>query len=1232
MAALWTHDAHLPETTIDEPARVRNLIELGEIVPIEATFLTKRGASFRQAVEAAERRMDSPGSGFCAIDIRSARKRGVRPLPLRHDGEHGVDLGAIEHPASTETIGEGVIGRVALAERAERRATEAGHVETQEPASDRIARWQTRLLDLSLRNRLLNFRNTGRTLNLSVPSLAALEDELADGARFTLHPRSDTSEAFLREQLAAGQLHAEETTAEADKRLLTLYRTAKSSIEETGANVLYLAMGMLKWYESEQAEQPRLAPLVLLPITLTRTSTGSGYAYAIRLSDEPLRPNVTLLEKLRCDFGIDTSGLEDLPEDERGLDVDLILRDFRTSIRESARWEVLESAAIGLFSFNKFLMWKDLKDNIGRLRENRLVTHLVEGTDERFETAAFPLPEELDDRVSPGDMLCTRDADSSQLAAVRAVAEGRTFVLEGPPGTGKSQTIANIIADSLAHGKRVLFVAEKMAALSVVRSRLEQDGLGPFCLELHSAKSSKREVLAQLDDALAVEDSAVPEDWSRLCEDLGDTRRRLNDYVREMHRPRPSGESLHRMLGRLSLIGEGPTVSPPGERVAETTAEQLSEWTRCVAELQQRAVPVHPIAEFPLREIGCSEWSYALPDEAREVITRCSAALTTLSRAVDSFAAAIGYSADTAAASHDAVQLVALAASHLQTCPGPPPQLVHGPDAARLRSRAAEALAIGRERDGYRDALLERYRPEFLAIEPLVHIDSITRHLEKPAIVRLFTAGRIKRALRIYASHQLAPFPAVRDDLNSLAALNQLDARLNDYADVAACFGEPWSQRSIDWESRSREVQWAEEFAAVLTALEADGTLAGIVRDLAQAVESIETGGGLPEASRELVVAWNAWAEAWKAVEGRLDAATVAAGRAGWTAAVGEMLDRWMSSLNELNVWVTWRGTRGNAVTSGLRELVELYEQGTIDRESIEPVFWRSFGTAWFNAVADSVEAIRSFNAASHADAVTSFRELDARVIEQTRAVVASKLAENAPSAPTSASPQSEIGILRRELAKKRRHLPTRRLIEAMPTLLPRLKPCFLMSPLSVAQFLDSSLPRFDVVVFDEASQIPVWDSIGAMARGTDVVVVGDSKQLPPTSFFRSLDGDDESDVDDYAVEDTESILKECVASGVPGLRLRWHYRSRHETLIAFSNHYYYTNELHTFPSPRDRSEQLGVTFRHVEDGVYDRGGTRTNPVEAKRVVDEVVRMLRDPANAGLDRHRDLQPGPTAPD
>lgn len=1216
MPALWTHEAHLPEAAIDEPARIRNLIELGEIVPVESTLVTQSSASFARAVDAAKRRMAAPGGAFCAIDIRSGRKRGIRPLPLRHVEAAGSDpFAEEEHGASTATIS--IIDPVALAERVEDESkvecAPAG--QEQESGSDRISRWQTRLLDLSLRNRLLNFRETGRTVPLAVPDLAALEDKLADGGRFTIHPRTDGDEAFLREEMAVQHLYTSLPLAETQKRLLTLYRTAKSSIEETGANLLYLSLGLLKWYETESTEQARNAPLVLLPVQLKRAATGSGYLYTLALSDEPLRPNVTLLEKLRTQFGIETAGLDNLPEDESGLDVRLILRNFRAAIRESNRWEVVESASLGLFSFNKFLMWRDLQDNLDRLKANRLVAHLVDRPGQDFDSAPFPRAEELDDTVTPADLLCTRDADSSQLAAVRAAAERRTFVLEGPPGTGKSQTIANIIADGLARGHRVLFVAEKMAALTVVRQRLEKDGLGPFCLELHSAKASKKEVLAQLQQALDAAGDAEPADWDALCRDLAGTRMRLNNYVREMHRPRSTGESLYRVLGRLTLLGEGPTTQPPMSDIATTTAEHLGRWRALIADMQMRAAPVDPSVQHPLRGIGQSVWSFDLTEDARSALEAGIGAIERLHGAAEQYLNLLGTDVAVKDLERSALKSLCLAASLLERSPLPHRRLLTGNDAASLRRTVSAVSEIGRKRQTLRQQLLTRYREEFLSLDFLVEIDAVQRVLRQHAVIRFFTARSVLKRLRPYAVGDLPAFGVLLTDLETGREHSRLNREVTGRSDVADLLGSRWNGGSPSWDEVQNLLTWCEQLSKALSGLRATPATQRLGDLLAEAACSAEVNERARSCGRALVERWNDWTKAWTTLAGVLLPSTETAFSAehgGWLEVAACTLRRWIGGLEDLNDWCAWRQSRDAAALAGLEDLVDLYERGGCRREELATVFERSFGQKWFNAVANGVEVVRSFNAEAHTDAIRRFRDLDKRLIGLTKRVVGARLKAAAPLTPSQASAQSEVGILRRELAKKRRHLPTRRLIEAMPTLLPRLKPCFLMSPLSVAQFLDTRLPPFDLVVFDEASQIPVWDSIGAIARGTEVIVVGDSKQLPPTNFFNTIDGEDESETEDIGIEDMESILNECTASGIPRMWLRWHYRSRHESLIAFSNHHYYQNELHTFPSPQERSEELGVTFRHVPDGVYDRGGSRTNRIEATQVVDEVVRMLRD--------------------
>ncbi len=1211
MIAFWAHDAYLAEAAIDEPSRIRNLIELGELVAVEATLLTKPDASFDDAVRLATERMHEVAGGFCAVDIQAGRKRGVRPLPLR-DGsiaepsDSTISINAQSKPSGTD------LDRLTLAERAEQVTATQLHDESNEP-DDRIKRWQTRLLDLSLRNRLINFRETGRTLPLCVPELARFEDALAQENRFSIHSQPAIDDSFAAEELAANRVYTAVAETEAHKRLLTLYRTAKSSIEETGANLLHLSLGMLKWYETGSADRPRTAPLILLPLQLHRSATGSGYRFSLSLSDEPMRPNITLLEKLQTEFGIDTARLEDLPEDGAGLDVPLILRNFRSAIRDTKRWEVIESAHIGLFSFNKFLMWRDLRENLDGLKRNRLVRHLVESPEIAFDTDPFPDADQLDDTSPPDSLLCTRDADSSQLAAVRAAADGKTFVLEGPPGTGKSQTIANIVADSLARGKRVLFVAEKMAALSVVRRRLDRDGLGPFCLELHSAKARKKEVLAQLDEALSVTPVFEPLEWPALCDNLTQTRHRLNAYVRAMHEPRATGESLYQMLGRLSTLGDGPTVANPTQDTSSVHAQELDDWRRKIGALIDAAQPIDPPHEHPLREIGRSTWDFSLPAEAERAIKIGQTACEELGAAICKFVGLFDGELESHLLSRSGVESFSRLAGLLQDSPAPPRRLFDDPVAGSWRARAREALQIAQRCDAQKDALQARYRVEFLAIEPLPHLDALQRSRQQFWPLRSITGFLARRKLRMYARAQLPTTESLVTDLELVRSIRQAQAELNQYHDVIATIGADWVSR--DWDKVASMLDWCEAFANEVGSLERDSPGSTLFTNLYDTVCSAHLSTDIGKAAKSLETCWASWTDSWAHIEDCLSIdRLVDAQTQHWIEYTADLLSRWAINLGELNNWCVWRASREEAVRAGLTDLVATYEDGSIARDDLRPVFERSFGQAWFTTTANQTEEVRSFNAESHHHAIERFRSLDKSMLQMARLVVTSKLHEAVPAIPESASRQSEVGILRRELEKKRRHLPTRRLIESIPNLLPRLKPCFLMSPLSVAQFLDTELPPFDLVIFDEASQIPVWDAIGAIARGKEVLVVGDSKQLPPTTFFSTIDDDDEIGSSDVYVEDMESILKECNASGIPAMRLRWHYRSRHESLIAFSNHHYYQNELHTFPSPAERSEALGVTFRHIAEGVYDRGGSRTNTIEAEAVVDHVVGLLLDPS------------------
>ncbi len=1228
IAGVWLKQEHFSEPVIDSGLPARKRAELDEMILVESTLLTHgEEARFDRACDKGFHRLAGETGPAQIIDIRSARKRGLRPLPVRAERTEIAPGEERRYRLSTE--GESESPFVPPTPSAPVRTIEPLPSSPSEP-EDRVSRWKRRLLDLSLRNRLINFRQTRRTVPLMVgeAGLGSVEDALAGGAGLALLPRpkivpdgegTESRSAFLVGELSAGRIFADLSESETTRRGVELYRDARSSLEETGANLLHLALGTLVWYERGSSE-PREAPLVLVPVRLERP--GAGRPLVVRMGDESARTNAPLLEKLRLEFGIADPSLGELPEDESGIDLDAVLRKFREAVKTIDRWEVRESAVLGLFSFSRHLMWLDLEERSEDLRQSPLVRRLMDAgdreDDSEVEEVVVPEAEDLDAVLAPGQPLCTRDADSSQLEAVRAAGAGETFVLQGPPGTGKSQTIANIIADALGRGERVLFVAEKRAALTVVRGRLEQDGLGPFCLELHSNRASKREVYDQIREAVECVATREPAEWDATVRKLGETRGALNDYVSGLHEPRSSGESVRMVIDRLTELGEGPRAELKIGEVAAIDAATLTELRSVVGRLAEAAGvvegPGRGVSTHSLRGVGIGQFSFGLPDEARQRIDHLRTRAATLRDEAATWLASIGVDGGPDVISRlsekEAGWIIDLA-EHLGACPGTTRELLTGPDWSIVKPELESWIGRGRVRDATRADLLTRYDSGVLSLE-LVALDvAAKRAAAKTGIPRWWAMRPVKKALQAVGLGKVDG-SRLSADVAAARAVVEESSALATAAEPSRVFGRRWSG-AVDrggWDELAAMVAWADGLRVLLPAA---GTAA---RAAAIGERVVDTACGADDANApdasSLREAFNAFAAARDAVEQALevDGADAWGDRAegGYLPRLDAVAERWRGALAELSDWCHWRAVRADAHRAGLGGLVDLLETDASSAE-IGSAFERSFGERWLLATADSIDAIRGFSGRGHEAIVRRFRELDERVIALTKDLVRARLAAGVPRPSGDVSRQSEMGIVLRELEKRRSHLPIRKLVERAPRTLARLKPCFLMSPLSVAQYLDPGLPPFDVVVFDEASQIPPWEAVGAIARGSRVIVVGDSKQLPPTSFFEKTEDEDEEA--GTGEEELESILQECVASGVPSRRLRWHYRSRHESLIAFSNVHYYDGSLETFPSPVEAGGELGVSLRRVE-GVYERGGSKTNRAEAEAIIEEMARVARE--------------------
>ena len=1433
---LWLRDEQFSTTVVDDITALRKRLQLQELLVFETTLAAQgHPVGFGQAIAHAQRQLgeDQDDSFQLAVDVQRARMSRIKPLALGHASPGQAP--AADTPAAAATLED---------------APELPDEITQEPPAaeldpkDRLARWQRKLLDLSLRNALLNFKAGSKALLLDVAA-PDLEDALAEGQTLKLlqspelmqgrDPRSQAlhearSLEDLRRAHAADALLRREVFIRLDgqdleHRMVELYRGARNALQEGGANTLFLALGFLVWTRPDRPDVRVKAPLLLLPVTLDRRSARSGFTLQPH-EDEP-RFNPTLVEMLRQDFQLDLGvPTGDLPRDESGLDVSGLWKRVRAAIKDIRGWEVSEDVVLSMFSFAKYLMWKDLAERTEDLRASPVVAHLLDTPREPYARAAevaFPDARRLDADYTPQQVFSPLPADSSQLSAVLAAARGKDFVLIGPPGTGKSQTIANLIAQCLAEGKRVLFVAEKIAALDVVYRRLREVGLGEFCLELHSSKTRKLDVLAQLKQSWESRGEVDAADWSAKASELARLRAQLSSYVARLHHRHGNGLTVYQAIGTVVGGANLPDLGLtwPSPRAHDEAARAALR--NLAGRLQANAAAVGPqhLAAGPLMPVHRSDWSARWQQDMvqaaralRDTGVQCGAAARQLGQHLAIELPALHRRARTS---------LGMLAQALPTAAGQPWAFCALPHSAQLCTDLQAAADLLARHHAHSAAMRAPWQPEqqadlarglnLLAQHQRIHAElgtpwppSVCEELERgirwideiaalraglsvpygSGIAQLNVAalqrewdkaGKAVWPLSSLAKRKLRATldtviegtgePRIADDLAALVrikglreelaqlnpgaavdglwagektrcdharsallanaalqaartrrpytldglaaaaegscgerwvaearrltTLQELERRISELAPLAEPSDGLWRGHETDAEALRAAIAFEHErqsltqrgtlraaHAAVLegrcgphlqaehqrlqaravlearlllqpelqaqcpglwqaldTALDtiaqalrfhaslqaglagldqpaaiADATRASIHRVLAERLHELAGPATLGQACQQVLAtltALHAAADAFSTQAAQTDEARQQL--ADHTPdALADIASRLDTAHTGLHTWCAWRSAQSDARTAGLATLASALQAGDITPTQASTAFDVNYARWWLAAAVDEDEVLKRFVSAEHESRIDDFRALDEAYTAITRQWIRARLCADLPLLDSPLR-SGVWGVLRREITKKTRHLPLRQLLQEVPSAVLRLTPCLLMSPLSIAQYLSPDARGFDLVVFDEASQIPVWDAIGAMARGRQVVMVGDPKQLPPTNFFDRAADSSEGDSEDVE-GDLESILDECLGASLPTRHLAWHYRSRHESLIAFSNHRYYDGGLVTFPSPV--TDDRAVSFHHVQ-GQYEKGGARINQPEARALVADLVARLKSP-------------------
>ena len=782
-------------------------------------------------------------------------------------------------------------------------------------------------------------------------------------------------------------------------------------------------------------------------------------------------------------------------------------------------------------------------------------------------------------------------------------------MVQGPPGTGKSQTITNMIAEALGAGRTVLFVSEKMAALEVVKRRLDAIGLGDACLELHSNKTAKKAVLDELARTLDLGRPLLG-DIEADFDELARLRDRLNTYCDAVNTPvGDRGVSPYRAQGELIQLrndGEGtplPKLDLPA--IQSWSGADFRRRQSVMAELQVRVAAMGVPREHVF---WGSRRTAVLPtdlDRLREALAAAQESLKSMVETVGALADAMDLPVPIDPPQAQALRYGAWLAMDAPDLTG---MQLRSPEWEVHRKELGVLLAAGSE--------LERLRRDY---DPVL-IPSAWGQDVLELRQTLVTKGRklwrlLSREYR-RAKNRLSGLCRTTLPSGIEAQIELVDAVLSEPQQRAILeqqqslgmrlFGAKWQGEASDWEALAQLPAWGERLT-----LDVDAGLApeGIIDFLQQgrSVEGLEPQVAAAEQATEI------HSQKTAQVTEILDLDVVKWFGTGPDVAgqsfdiQGEALESWRDGIQRIHEIVSLNNMSATCKDEGLEAVLAVAESWPDAGQCIVD----AFSQAWLEGLLERALVERApfsgFAGAGHQQAVEKFRGLDSLVLEHNRARLALAHWEGLPRQGAA----GQLGVLRTEFEKRRRHLPIRQLMEQAGNAVQAIKPVFMMSPLSIANYLAPGSVKFDLVIFDEASQVKPVDAFGAILRAGQAVVVGDDKQLPPTNFFEAA-AQDRDDDDDSATADIESVLGLFASKGAPSKMLRWHYRSRHESLIAVSNQEFYENNLLIFPSPDARREEVGLRFQHLANTVYDRGGSSTNVEEAKAVAQAVMEHARD--------------------
>ena len=1113
---------------------------------------------------------------------------------------------------------------------------------------------------------IYDYKNKKKSLLQELDSLLLEIDTIANSENFTVEKQAKELGLKISYQMPEIELHDEnnfdihldgnlQTLHYADELEKILKHTelkSRSIMDVTGSNMLYLVLGVLEWKEHNKPDVFIKSPLVTVPVALRRVGLNTKtntYDYTLSFTGEVIDTNESLRQKLFYDFKIE------LPTFSEEVSFNTYIKEVQKICVGQNDWKIKQEIALDFLQFGKVLMYKDLQAT--NLHTHTILRDIFLGTSSS--TVMYAVNEyNIDKEPTAKNMPLVLDADSSQHSAMVDVLKGKNVVIEGPPGTGKSQIIANLIAVLMNEGKKVLFVSEKLVALEVVYQRLEQVGLGDFCLELHSHKTDKVEFLQNLNRRIMGE-YGFAYNATENKNQLERTKNELNRYLDTLHlKYGKNNKTIFENIWLRERYLEGKEYF----RFKITNALNLKSDNLLHCEEYLKEYQLHyaeyQLLDFFWRDFDVSSLSfmqidtflgraYQLEEPYRELSNQFKLlniqgideplALEKLKKFVETFTHETPYyfpfsDLKTFQTLEDKLQ------AYLQT-------FVGYLDASEMENLLTVDILesvrtswnILTELSTIESALkpeliafqlfLNRAQKSFDKFEEIEQRNSenlylqMVNHKSSEEIYRVvstvlskkeswfrFFSPSYKKAKRVFESLLRERLPGNSDEwtfllreLNvyTLNRENQLTLRLSLVKQVPLFIQKITEvsrniKESLDAYESIVKSDLDEPFKALM--FEGIENIKKFDPLLKQAVEV--------EYIVKALEPYGTFNRAFYSTKKKL---------------TFELMLKKLEKLEEhkitLGQWISFQNLLNKLKNLGLKEMMKSVERNEIPKEKLIDTFYYNYYNSLVESAFLKYTLLEAFSRTQQETFIKRFRKLDVQVIKDNRTLIAHKLSKN-KLPPSEGSGRvatfTNLKLLKHEIGKKRRHVPIRQLLKRAGETIGSLKPCFMMSPLSVAQYLPINESSFDVLLIDEASQLKPEEALGVIARAKQVVVVGDPKQLPPTSFFDTIQ--EESVVEEKTVlDDSESILDSFMELYTPVRRLKWHYRSQHESLISFSNKHFYDEELTIFPSPSSTiDESLGVKYTYVKDGIYKSGSQhRTNLVEAQKVLETIEYQMQ---------------------